>query len=244
MEQTLKKENIVSKDNSSDVAKKVINFPANFMTFKFKALKGLRFPTNIANKLAIFRKKSIVIPLIILVVIFSAGLYLTQHKSALFAAKVNNVLLLRSELTKLLTERYGASTLDEMITFSIVREELKKQNIDITDDMLNARLAEIESGLGGMKLEDVLKSQGQNIEDFKVQMRLELGAEEVLKDKVIVSEQEIKDFITKNGANLTAKDAEGQRAEALKIVRSQKMQQEVATWVSGLRSSAKIEKYL
>ncbi len=193
--------------------------------------------------LSAFRKKSFVIPTAIMVVIAGITLVMLQNKGWFFAGRVNNTMILRSEFNKVMTQRYGTSTFEELITFALVRDELKKNNINVSDDELNTRISEIEAGLGGMKLEDVLKSQGQSLDEFNTQMKLELGAERLLKDKVSVTEQEIKDYITKNAKDLLAKDPEGQRTEAQNALFNQKIQQEVANWVKSLRTDAKVDKY-
>jgi hypothetical protein len=70
--------------------------------------------------------------------------------------------------------------------------------------------------------------------------------EKLLKDKVTVSDDEIKAFVAENKETLATGGAteDEQKTQAADYLKSQKVSQEIATWVDGLKAAAKIERYL
>jgi len=196
---------------------------------------------NLTSKISLPKIKKIV-PILFLA--FLIGWYLYSHKSLFVVARVNNTFVFRSQLNKDLADRYGAQTLDDLVTITLVRTELAKQKIAISDSEINGKITQIEASLSGIKLEDALKAQNMTLPVLKEQIKLQLGLEKAVESKIEITEEEIKTFLVTNSATLTAKDDEGKRQEATNSLRDQKLQQAINDWVTSLQSTAKIEKYL
>lgn len=173
-----------------------------------------------------------------------AGLLAYKNISMILVARVNGHLIFTSELNKKLTEQYGARTLEDLITISLIKDELSKNKISVSSQEVDAKVEEIQKGLPGMSLEEALKGQGMTMNDLREQISLQLGIEKILKDKVQVSEGEVTEFLASNANVLQSTDEASRKVEAAGVLKDQKLQQEISSWVEELRLKAKITKYL
>ncbi len=199
---------------------------------------------KVTGKFPQLKKKTTLLPLGFLLLVVLLGFFLIRNKSLLVVAKVGNTFISRGELDKTLVTKYGSQTLEELITITLVKNELAKQNVTVSEAEVAAKVKEIEASLGGASLDDALKSQGSNLQDFREQLNIRLRAEKLLSGTIVVSDDEIKSFITQYGSQLQAKDAEGQKQETEKELKNEKLQQAITDWISNLKTSTKVEKYL
>ena len=81
---------------------------------------------------------------------------LTPVNKLLYVAKVDGVGVSKGEWEKTLKARYGKAAARDLIDLVMINNELKKAGIKVTEEEVNAEIAEIEKQLGGQSLEEVL----------------------------------------------------------------------------------------
>lgn len=199
---------------------------------------------KVVSKTKKLNKKVVLVLLTTTLVLGVAALIFTRYQGLVVAATVDNKIIFRWELDKKLTQRYATQTLDDLVTYKLIKNELMKQKVQVTDAEVNNKVKEIEGGLNGASLEDALKMQNMTVADLKEQIYLQLGIEKLLADKVVVTDDEVNEFVKTYSDSLQAQDEAGKKLEAAQNIRSQKLQSEVGTWVSGLREKAKVVKFL
>lgn len=186
----------------------------------------------LSKKLKLFFVSS----LSLVVILLTSFYYRNRLISIFYVAKVGNVYITRSEFNKELNKRYASTVLDNLSTLQIVSQELAKNNIDVTDEQVNAKITQIEASLGGSKIDEVLKAQNVEKSEFVSQIKLQIGAEELVKNSITVTDAEVADFITNNGSQLVSLAETDKNEEAKGIIRDQKIQTEIGTWLSSIKA--------
>lgn len=188
-------------------------------------------------------KKILLICFVSLLVSVSIFLFKNKLLSVFFVAKVGDQYISRRDFDRELNTRYARSVLDNMSTLQIVSQELSKNKIEVSDESLNKKIAQIEASLGGSKIDDVLSAQGVSKPEFLTQLKLQLGAEELVKNKIVITDAEIDDFIKENGNQLVSIFETDKREEAKNIIKEQKIQSEIAAWLSDLKTKYTVTQF-
>ncbi len=167
-----------------------------------------------------FKKDKRVVKIAVLFIIIAA-LYL--GRSLLFAAWVGNRPISRLSLIKELEKQGGKSVLDALIEKSLISQEAAKSRVNISNDAINLEIVNIEELVKkqGTSLEDALAARGQTKKDLFEQIKLQKTIEQILKDKIVLSDEELK---------------VGNKDE---IIQS-KLQKEYGKWITELKEKAKI----
>ncbi len=184
---------------------------------------------------------------IIVAVLLVVGAALYMMRSYFVAATVDGAPISRWSVMKEAEKQSGKAILDSMITQKLVEKALDEAKVTVSNDEINTELAKIEDQLksSGMSLDDALKAQGITKEDLVKQIKTQKRAEKLLSDKLSVSDDEIKKYISDN--KLTAPqgtseaDFKTQVADGLK---GQKFSAAAADWVNTLQAKAKITRYV
>lgn len=177
----------------------------------------------------------------IIVVLAAVGLWLYKTKNFPVVAMVGMRPIFRYEVNKELFKQGGKSMVDNLVTERIVKDELAKEGIVITDAQINQKIDEVKQNLGpGQDLNTLLAERGMTLNDVKNQLRLQMGVEKAVSDKATVSGDEVAAYIKTNAAVLTATTEAEKTVEATTAIKQQKMQRAVSDWVQGLRTKAKV----
>lgn len=195
----------------------------------------------------------LIIPLGILIGYFSSHIkgffaggfqgVMTPINKTLYVAKVDGVGIPKSEWEKTLKSSYGSTAAKELINIYMIRNELTKAGIKVTDEEVNAEIAAKEKQLGGQSLEEVLAQQGRTMEDLRKTFYLWVGMKKLLQDKITVTDQDVADYIKQVGSSLTGTEDE-KKAQAKKDLTDQKIDEEISNWMTELQSKVKVENYL
>jgi hypothetical protein len=146
----------------------------------------------------------------------------------------------RFEINQALFAQGGNAQVENRITEIRVGEELAKLGVKVTDDEVEAKINEIKTGLGeGVDMEQILLSKGMTMNDYKRQLKLLMGAEKAVSDKITVTDDEVNQALKSMGGSATS---EADLANARENVRLYKLDAEIATWVSGLEEKYKVWK--
>lgn len=210
------------------------------MLLKFtEAIKKLRllktfWPKMISVKLAVL--------VAVVLVIGALGYF---YKGTFIAASVNGRLISRMAVIKELEDKSGEKALTSLITERLVKEEISKNKIIISDDEINQEIKNIEEQVSvqGQTLDALLTEQGMTRADLIKQITTQKKIEKILADKILVTDEEVDKYINDNKIKIP----KGQELELKSQIGNQlkqgKFQQEVTSWVDGLRSQAEIKFY-
>lgn len=193
----------------------------------------------INKKLKLF----LLVSLVSVITIIAGIFYRNKLLSLFFVAKVGDFYITRSDFNNELNKRYSDTILENLATLQIVSQELAKNNIVIKDEQVNAKLSQIEASLGGAKIDDVLKAQGIERSEFITQIKLQLGAEEIVKNNLTITDLEIDEFIKANGSQLVSIVETDKKEEARNILKDQKAQTEIANWLAAIKAKYSITKF-
>ena len=188
------------------------------------------------------RKKAIIALIVIIVVIL-----LVIFRNQFVVATVNGQPISRFALIQELERQSGKTTLDVLITKTLIAQEASKRNITVTDQDLNNETKRIEDSLKaqGQDLSALLASQGMSKDEFMEQIKIQVLVKKLLADKIKVTDQEVNDYHNKNKDSLPKDMDEKKLKDEIKNqLEQQKLSQESNTFVSDLRSKAKINYYL
>lgn len=191
-----------------------------------------------------FKKpKPIVIKIGIALLILAALFF---AKGFFIAATVNGSPISRWSVIKELEKQGGKQALEAVINQKIIKTELDKQKITITQEEVDAEIKKIEEQVAaqGGTLEMALQQQGITKEKLVEQITIQKKLEKLLADKVVVTNADIDAYIkasqAKPGTGIKMEDFKQQLGEQLK---KQKFQTEAQQWVMNLVASSTIKYY-
>jgi parvulin-like peptidyl-prolyl isomerase len=185
-------------------------------------------------------KKSYVI--LALAAVLLLGL-LYAARGLFVAATVNGQPISRIALIQELERQSGKQTLDSLVTKSLILQEAKKKNVQITDQQIDEEIKKIDANLKqqGQNLEQVLSLQGLTRESLRDQVRIQKTVEALLGNDIKVTGREVDDYIASNSASLPADaNPEELKTNITQQLRQQKLSERFQTWLAGLRQNAKI----
>ena len=193
----------------------------------------------------IFKIFSIRNSLIIAAVLVVGGLVF-YYKDILVAATVNGSPISRLAMIRQLEKSAGKNMLEDLITKKLINDEAVKARISISEDVINAAIQETKTQLEaqGQTLEGALAAQGMTQDDLRDQIIIRKQLEQLLADKIQVSDEEIQQYIKDNQVTIPAgKEAEYQK-QIKDQLQQQKLSSEAGTFVESLKSKASIHYFV
>ena len=181
----------------------------------------------------------------VVVVILGLVAFFVSHKGLVVAAVVDGRPIFRWQLNSVMTARYGAQTLDSMISQSLIDEQAQKAGVSVSGADIAKKETDLVKSLGSnVSLDDVLKYQGMTKADFEDQLRLQLTVEKLLGKDITITDADVDGYLASNAATLTATDEAGQREEAKQAIFSQDINNKLQTWFTGIKAKASILNFL
>ncbi|MFI5265186.1 MAG: SurA N-terminal domain-containing protein [Candidatus Levyibacteriota bacterium] len=190
-------------------------------------------------------KRNVYIGVVTVAVLIGVLLYV--FRGLFIAATVNGQVISRLELTQELDKKAGKQTLDSLVTRDLILQEMKKNNISVTDAEVNAEMSNIESALSkqGRTLNDALLQQGLTKADLIDQLRIQKMIEKLFAKDITVSSKEVDTYLTQNKDSLPAgQDQATLRTSAETQIKQQKLTTKFQTWLANLQKNAKIQYFV
>ncbi len=185
------------------------------------------------------KKLALVVLILGLVAIF------VSNKGLLVAAVVNGKPIFRWQLNKTMLSRFGNQTLEGMISESLIADEAKKTGVIVSQADVDAKVNVVVSSLGGsVSIDELLKYQGMTKAEFENQIRLQLTVEKLLGKDVVITDNDVKNFIATNAASLTATDEAGLKTEAREAIMSAHINERLQSWFLEIKDKAKILRFI
>lgn len=169
------------------------------------------------------------------------GLY--YYKGLFIAAVVNGQPVSRLTVIKTLEKTGGKSTLDSIITETLIYQEAKKLNAVPTDAEIKIEVNKLAVQLkaSGQDLNTLLAFQKMTLKDLETQIRLQKMVEKILAGKIAVTQDEITKYITDNKASIPADmKPEEITAAAEQQIRSQKLGNEFQSWIEKVKATSNV----
>lgn len=190
----------------------------------------------------VIRKKNLIAFAVVLVMI--AFIYF--YKGLFIAATVNGSPVSRISVIQSLEKSSGKQALNNLITRKIIADEVRKQNITVSDEELQAGIKEIRDQVAaqGGTLEQVLAQQGITLDDFEKNERIQIQVEKLLGDKIMVTDAEVSKYITENKLNIPKDQLAIAQAQIHRELRSEKLKNEGQRLVDSLREAARISYFV
>ncbi|WP_405112021.1 peptidylprolyl isomerase [Paenibacillus sp. FSL K6-1217] len=124
-----------------------------------------------------------------------------KDDSKVAVASVNGTDITKAQLYDKLVEAGGESTLQNLITTTLVGQEAKKANIKVTDADINEEIENLKTQFGGEEaLNNALQQSSMTIEDLKKQMPLQVEIRKLVEPKVKITDEEISKYFEENKA--------------------------------------------
>ncbi len=178
--------------------------------------------------------------IIVLAVLYSArGLFV--------AATVNGSPIGRMSVVSQLEKASGQKLLDTLITKKLIAQEVAKEGKKVTEEEIAAEIKKLEDQIaaaGSGALEDLLAQQGMTMTDLRDQIIVQKQLEQLLGEKIAVTDEEVTEYITKNKLAIPAEQMEAARTEIGDQMKQQKMSTEGQKLVAELRAKASISYFV
>lgn len=160
------------------------------------------------------------------------------------AATVNGSPITTFELLSRMNSQYHEPVLTQLINEKIIKSEIQKSGVSISQSDIDKSISQIELSVGGAAaLDGLLSQQGQTRADLREQLKLQLSLEKMYEKEATVSGEEIADYISKNKSQLRATDSAGQTKEVEEALKQQKLQKIFGEKFQEFRSNAKVTTY-
>ncbi len=186
-----------------------------------------------------------------IVIVLVIGGLLYFGKAFFIAALVNGKPVSRVSVIRELEKQSGKTTLDSLIEKDLILQEAKNNNVKVTDDQINKEIDNIKNLLTQQKttLDAALASKGMTMNELREQIVIQKSVEAMLLSKIQISDAEVKDFFDKNlqyfkdniSKTVTLAEATAQIKDQ---IFQQKMSAEYSTWIEGLKSKAKVLRFV
>lgn len=199
--------------------------------------------TNTQPIKALKVKRSYVLTLLV-ILLAVAGLLLTRNY--LIVAMVNGSPISRFSVISELEKQSGKQVLDSLVTRTLILQEAKEKNINVSQEDVDKELKEIEANLAqqGQKLDQVLDLQGMTKDQLVDQIRLQKMLEKMV-GNVAITDEEVNSYIESNKEALPQDQEEAElKANVKSSLAQQKTNTKAQEFLENLRKDAKIDYYV
>jgi len=176
--------------------------------------------------------------MLLLVAVIGIGVvYATKEN---IVAKVNGVKITQSELNELLLQQGGKDALDTLIQQSIIKQEAKKQKIQVSEADIDKELTILKETFGSEDaFTQALETNGITLDALKENILLNLEVKRIMEANSPITEGEIQQYFETNKESLGT--IEEVKASHI-LVETEELAQEVKTKLSAGEDFAELAK--
>lgn len=189
-------------------------------------------------------KKSYVIGVLALILLIAV---LYTARSVFVAAMVNGEPVTRLSLVKELEKQNGKQALNSLVTKTLILQEARKQNVEITNQEIDAEIKKIEQNLStqGQKLDQVLVLQGMTRESLVEQIKIQKLIEKMVGKDIKVTDAEVNKYIADNKESFPPESNSDQiKIQVRSQLQQEKLNTEVQAWLDKLKKVANINYFV
>lgn len=188
------------------------------------------------------KRQTIIIVAVVIVV--AALVYL--GRGLVIAATVNGSPISRAAVTQQLEKTYGKNVLDSIITEKLVNDAARAKKIIITNDVINSEIKATEDQVKPQygTLAAALAANGMTMNDLKASIILHKEMEQLVADKIIVTDQEVAQYIKDNKTPVPKGQEATINAQIKTKLQAQKLNDAANALVAALKAQAKIHYFV
>lgn len=177
--------------------------------------------------------KRVVTILVVIIILLALGFVANKY---FVVAWVDNKPISRIEYYNELSKRYGKDELEQLIVQKLIESEAQKKAITVSDEEVQAQIAQIEASQpgGASQLDQILQMQNLTREDLKGLVKLQIMRQKLFGAGFTITDAEIKQYMDENKASMPEikqGDASGE-AQLKENVRQQLLQDRVSATFS------------
>lgn len=188
-------------------------------------------------------RRSLLIALSVIVI----AVLLFLGRGIFIAATVNGQPVSRFSVISELEKQSGAVVLENTITRMLVKQEARKQDVEVSEEDINKEIERISKQFKdqGQDLNSLLQAQGLSEEKFKEEVRIQLLVTRILGNDAKVSDDEFNKFMTENPDLISEDENEATARATLRTqLEQQKLAQKYQEWIQKIKSEAKINYFV
>jgi len=152
-----------------------------------------------------------------------------------------------------LDQGYGSTVVAQLIEEELIMQEAEKQGITVTDEEIEADLADITEQIGGEEaLDSALEYYSLSMDDLRLQIELDLMITKIIEPTLDYTEEDVQVYFEEYGETIFADDAaeleEGElldydtyRGETLEYFLEEEISNASSTWLAEAEEEAKIQ---
>lgn len=208
-----------------------------------KVVKPTSEKMPLSQAVAMTTKRNIAI--LILLVVAIAAVLLYQNKGIFVAATVNGKPISRISVIKALEKQSGKTTLDSLITETLVMDEAQKQGKSVSQEEVDIEIKRIEESVKdlGQPLDELLALQGMTREQLVQQIKIQKMIEKLLQDKVSITDEEVSATLASAESNesLSASEEAKLKSDIKTNLTQQKIAETFPSWLEELKARSNIK---
>ncbi len=193
------------------------------------------------------KMKTFTTSVVLFIVIVLAGYIYFEKKAWFVAATVDGSPVSRLSVIRELEKQGGKDVLENMITKKLLADEIHRLKIVVKKADIDAEVKKAEdlvSSQGGT-LDEALEQQGMTRQDLIEQILMKKQLEQILAEKIVVSDEEIDAYLKENRLAPTKNmNAAELRTQVQEQLRSTKFSTEAKKMIADLHEKAAIVHYV
>lgn len=178
------------------------------------------------------------------VVIF---LLVQKNRSFFIVGTVNKSPITRWELNSKMADKYAAQTFEEIVSERLLAENLKKNNIVVTDKEVQDELAKIKAQYGGEEQFQTAIAQFGMTEAKALQsIEQSIGLKKLIEStgKIEITDAAVAKYFADNKASYVGKKLEEVATQIKDTLYQQEIYTKSQSWYTQIRKDAKVSSFL
>lgn len=170
-----------------------------------------------------------------------------RFKSQFIVATVNRQVISRWSLNRSLIETYGTTTLDELVNKALLKDLAKENDVEVTEEDIQAEIDELAVSLGGEEAFDQALEQYQlSLDDLKDRITTSLIQEKLAEavSQVEVTDEQIRSYYDTNESLFTDQTFEETESSIRDMLYQQELQNTFNTWFQTEKDQATVKLFI
>lgn len=217
-----------------------------------KAVRVIKTMRNTPVSEVVAKKKGLTpmffVKLLLVIAIGVVVFLLVQKNKSLFiVGTVNKSPITRWELNTKMAEKYATQTFEEIVSERLLTENLKKNNISVTDKEVQDELAKIKAQYGGEEqFKTAIAQFGMTEAKALASIEQSIGLKKLIGslNKIEITDDAIAKYFTDNASSYTDKKLEDVKAEIKDTLLQQEIYTKSQEWYTQIRKDAKVSSFL
>ncbi|OGD83322.1 hypothetical protein A2572_04615 [Candidatus Collierbacteria bacterium RIFOXYD1_FULL_40_9] len=186
---------------------------------------------------------------LILVIVLGVLSYMlaTKYRNLIVVGTVNNMPVSRYELNRVMAEKYGKQTFEDLVNERLLAQEIKKQGIVITEEEVKVEVDKITKEYGSEEnFKAALEQYGLTLEKAKESIRKNLGFKKLVEktSKIEITDEAVKKYFDDNKTIYAGKKLDEVKDSIKDSLYQQELYQKSQELFTGVRQSAKVSSFL